>query len=754
MGFLFVFLNLLMIFSSHLAAYRFFKNARLAEHLINTFLLYITQVIFSIIFLGALVKNLDILYLILLNSTISLAVIFVSRKSLKPSITVSYKKFSGFLKYIVKSKDYFLYILLFLFALQVTATLVKIYYLPPHVGDVFSYHLHPVVEWFQQGEILSYTDTPVWRVNENPLGTKPVHLWFAVFLKDITWIEIPQFLFGILLSLVSYTLMLKLNIRKNSALRYAVLIYFIPAVLLQSRTCQDHLILAACTFMAVLYLINVIWEERYNYILLLFAVLGFLFGIKTHSTLVIFVLWAAVLLSRGFNGAQVAAFIKKNRSRLALGTGIFMGYACYFIISNMTLYEKLWTKYSGRFSITILIPLVLAVVLYVLLRRIVKKFKIPGYFKMGMASPTNYCMGSGKSHREEKIYQKSKVSEGINKIRPKLPTMTVALVLLCLTVVVIKYRHFLRPFFLGHRSPVMITNRSFAREYPALNTSLIKNLLAFPFRIKDIGLYTAYTPDLLEKSGFGVQFFAFGLISYILLVPLCVFKKAYRNSIMGFLLVFSLLLLLIYFTVYFSWANYRSFIFFGVIGIISWAFLLEKLAIPTYFLKYIDVLLVLMILFNGMTCFFEGNMSARRWKILFTINNPAERTSIKYSSLIWLTKNKESWEFIDQYISPEQAIGYSGGEAGWTFPYFDNRMKRRIYFLKSLPGFKVEKREKKGVIYNMLKFTPDFKASLKQRGIRFLHLSKRDTPQKQKIFISEGSADVYKVTDELYYFKW
>lgn len=709
-----------MIFSSHLAAYRFFKNSRLAEHLINTFLLYITQVTVSVIFLGAIIKNLGILYLILLNSTISLAVIFVSRKSLKPSITASYKKLSGFSKYIVKSKDYFLYILLFLFALQVTASLVKIYYLPPHVGDVFSYHLHPMVEWFQQGEILSYTDSPVWRVNENPLGTKPVHLWFAVFLKDFTWIEIPQFLFGILLSLVSYTLMLKINIRKNSALRYAVLIYFIPAVLLQSRTCQDHLILAACTLMAVLYLGNVIWEERYNYILPLSAVLGFLFGIKKHSALVIFVLWAAVLLSRGFNGAQVAAFIKKNRSRLALGTGIFMGYVCYFILSNMMLYEKLWTKYSEKFSITILIPLVLALVLYVLLRRIVKKFKIPRYFK----------------------------------IRPKLPAMAAALILLGLTVVVIKYRHFLRPFFLGHRSPVMVTNRSFARKYPTLNTSFIKNFLAFPFRIKDIGLYTAYTPDLLEKSGFGIQFFAFGLISYILLVPLCVFKKAYRNSIMGFLLVFSLLLLLIYFTVYFSWANYRSFIFFGVIGIISWAFLLEKLAIPTYFLRYIDVLLVLMILFNGMTCFFEGNMSARRWKTLFTINNPTERTSIKYSSLIWLTKNKESWEFIDQYISPEQSIGYSGGDAAWTFPYFDNRMKRRIYFLKNLPGFKVEKQEKKGVIYNMLKFTLDFKASLKQRGIHFLHLSRQDTPQRQKIFMPEGSTDVYKVTDELYYFKW
>ena len=282
----------------------------------------------------------------------------------------------------------------------------------------------------------------------------------------------------------------------------------------------------------------------------------------------------------------------------------------------------------------------------------------------------------------------------------------------------------------------------------------MKNLLAFPFRIKDIGLYTPYTPDLLEKSGYGIQFFAFGLISYILLVPLCIFKKAYRNSMMGFILIFSMLLLVVYFIVYFSWANYRSFMFFGVIGIISWAFILEKLATPTYYLRYIDVLMVLMILFNGMTCFFEGNMSARQWKTLFTIDNPAERTSIKYSSLIKKSKDRESWEFIDQYTGPEQHIGFSGGGAAWTFPYFDHQLKRRIYFLNNLPGFRPEPREINGKIYQMLKFTPDFKASLKQRGVRFIHLSTRGTPHRLKIFMPEGIDDIYKVTDKLYFYEW
>lgn len=720
MAIAFVLLNLSMIFSSHLLADYYCRKSHLSLQLATTFLFYITQVTFTIIFLGAIVKNLDIIYVILLNGTISLAVIVVLGKNIKPSITGSYHKLTGFSKYIFKSKDYFLYFFLFLFALQVLATMVKIYYLPPHVGDVFSYHLHPMVEWFQQGEILSYTDTPVWRANENPLGTKLIHLWFVMFLKDITWIEIPQFLFGLLLSLTSYALMIKLNIRKRSALRYAVLIYFIPAVLLQSRTCQDHLVFAACILWAVLYLINVIYDRQYKLILPLFLVLSLLFGIKKHSVLVIFALFLSLLLGRGFNGRRVMSFIKTNWSGIALGSVVMICGAGYFIITNKRLYEGLWFRYSGIFFTNILLPLVIALLIFLFLRYGFKKFNVLKFFKR----------------------------------KPMLPAIAVGLILLCLSVMVIKNLDFLKPFFLGHRSPVMVTNRSFAQQYPEFNTKIMKNLLAFPFRIKDIGLYTPYTPDLLEKSGFGIQFFAFGLISYLLLVPLCVFKQAFRSSGMGFILIFSMLLLAVYFIVYFSWANYRSFIFFGVIGIISWTFILEKLAIPAYYLRYIDVLMVLMILFNGMTCFFEGNMSARQWKTLFTIDNPADRTTIKYSSLIKKSKDRESWEFIDQYTGTEQHIGFSGGGAAWTFPYFDHQLKRRIYFLNNLPGFRLEPREINGKIYQMLEFTPDFKASLKQRGIRFIHLSTRGTPHKLKIFMPEGIDNIYKVTDKLYYFKW
>ena len=720
MIFVFILLNLLMIFSSHLAAYRCCKNSSCSELAITTFLFYITQVTLSLLFLGALVKNLGLTNLILLNSSVSSLIILVFRKSLKPSLKNSYHKLSAFSKELFQSKDYFLYLFLFLFAFQVMTTLVKIYYLPPHVGDVFSYHLHPVVEWFQQGQILPYTDTPVWRANENPLGTKPLHLWFIIFSQDLTWIELPQFLFGFLLSLCGYSIMRKMQVRKRNALRYAILIYFIPAVLLQSRTCQDHLVFAACILLAVHYAIAVFYLERAHPVLPLLLALSLLFSIKKHAVLVIVVLVFALLLGRGFNGRRVLDFIKKNPGYLAAGTGLAIAHSSFFLLAKRKLYEQLYLRYSGKFFSQVLLPLALLIVLLFLAGWVVKRLHFPGFFQ-----------------------RKSRVTAA-----------AAGLVLLCLAGLIIKNRHVLKPFFLGHPSPLISTNRNFAADYPAFNSSFMKNLLAFPFRLKDIGLYTAYTPDLLDKSGFGIQFFAFGLIAYVFAAVRWVFKKSFRDSMMGFLLLFAVLLLAVYFTIYFSWANYRSFIFFAVIGIILWSFTAEKQGMKRYHLVCLDCLMVVMIVFNGAVCFFEGNMWARQWKTLLTLDNPANRTSVKYASLIRASKDSKTWDYIDNFMAAAQPIGYLAGSAAWTFPYFDNRAKRRIYYIKSLPGFAAVPGQKNGTGYSLLEFTPGFKTSLILRGIHFLHINNHGIPRSRKIVIPGDRTDIVKVTGSLYYVKW
>ena len=711
----FILLNLLMIFSSVLAAGRISNNDSLSELITTGFLFYITQVILSILFFGSIVKNLEIFYLILFNSIISFIIIISLRKSIRAFFNQNLKHVLTFYNYILKSKDYFLYFFIVLFLFQAIILWIKVYFLPPLVGDVFSYHLHPVVDWFQQGRILSYTDTPVWRANDNPLGSKLIHLWFVIFFRNITWIEIQQFISGIILTISVYRLMVKMAIQKINALKYAILVYFIPIILLQSRTAQDHLLMGAFTFLALDYIVDLIFNERPAAILPLFISFGILAGIKKHSILIILVLFISIFLSRGFNGKRVLDFIKKNKLILSIGIMGTLGYSFYFFISKLKIYENIWIKYKPNFNFTLVLVVVSFLILSVLI--ILIKKRIP------------------------------------NRIKQWVLPAILSLIILFLGVILIKNWSLLHPFFMGNTSPTMVQNKNFENQYPKFTNSFIKNTLAFPFRVKDIGLYTPYTPDLLEISGFGIQFFAFGLIGYAGVLLLS-FKQSYRNSIMGFLWLFSILLLGIYFCFYFSWANYRSFIFFGVIGIIAWAYILERIHLKSYFKIFLDILIVIMILFNGVTCFYEGNMSSAGWKTVFTLNNEMDRTSIKYSTLLNGSKSKENWNFIDRYIPAKQPIGYSSGAAAFVFPYFDNGMKRRIYYLNNLPGFNVVRVEKNNTFYNMLQFNGDFIESLKQRDIHFIHLNREATPVKDRLYISKEYENIYKLTSFLYYLKW
>jgi hypothetical protein len=721
---IFILLNGAILFSSHLIAHRYLGESRLSEHLVTTFFLYAAQVTFSLVVLGTVVKNLDILYITLLNGVISSLVIVFLRESIKSSFGKIYKQSVEFLGFAGKSKDYLLYLLLLLFLFQVTATLLKIYYLPPHVGDVLSYHLHPVVEWFQHGKVTGITDSPVFRGNRNPMGSKFLYLWFIAFFGGTTWIELPQFLFGVILSISAYALMLKTGIKRGTALRFGVLIYFLPSVLLQSRTCQDHLILAACTTTMLLYFTDVVYNKTYDRILFLAVVAAFLLGIKKHSPLVFVILFPALLLSRGFNMEKVKSFIRTNRLRLVGSMVIIVVGAGYFYTRNNLIPGKILRFLQMNYKnllLKLLLPLALVLALAFIGRRVYRKMQNRGWFK----------------HKRVFI------------------TLGVVLAVSVAGFVVLKNRTLLKPFVAGHTTPIMRTNRNFDIQYPAFKSKLIKNLLAFPFRIKDIGLYTSYTPDMLEKSGFGVQFFAFGLLAYLLSLLMWLYKKEYRDSIMGFLLIFSLLLLFAYFLIYFSWANYRSFMFFAVIGLIAWAYIQSRHISKRVYLHYIDLLLVLMILFNIAACFFEGNMSPQRWKTLFTIDNPADRTTVKYATLFDMWGGKgESWQFIDTYIPASEPIGFSGGYDAWTFPYFDNGMKRKIFYIKHLPGFDVKKVRKGSHTFNMLEFNPDFMAGLKQRRIHYLHFSTQGTYHRQRVFVPEGQKDVIKITPDLYYVKW
>ncbi|UCH95895.1 MAG: hypothetical protein JSV88_03355 [Candidatus Aminicenantes bacterium] len=712
---------MVMIFSSHLAAYRYFKESNFSEQLLTTFLVYISQITFSVLFLGVVVKNLGILWILLLNGAISFLIIFMLRKTIRESIHQSYKKILNFSSDIFRAKDFLLYLFIFLFVIQIVLLLIKIYYLPPHVWDVFAYHLHPVAEWTQQNMIPSSIDSPVTRMNRNPMGSRLLHFWCLKFTNDIRWIELPQFIYGLLLVLASYSILLKLKVQKNVALRYAILIYFIPLVLIESRTCQDHLVLNSLTLMAALYFINVFYEKRYSSIIFLSLALGLLLGTKISSPQIIFVFFLALLLSKGWNRVQVAGFLNKNKIQILLGLLVILLLGGYWFFKS----GLIWRSYLGA------------------ARRILSlKFLLIGFLVLVLA----FVLG--------KVSRKFRIRELMKRHRMMVIGIVVIILILG-SYVVITHLDLVKTVVLGYKSPAPLLQKpSFYAEYPVLNalkSRFLKNLLVFPFRIKDIGLYTSYTPDFLEKSGFGMQFFGFGLVAYLVIFVYCITRKRYRSNMAGFILIFSIVLLLSYFFYYYSAANYRLFMFFPVFGLIFWAVVTTTFDFPKFSLRIIDGLILVMILFNISTCFFEGNMHEDRWKTLFTIDNPLERTSVKYSH--FFKTGAETWEFIDQYMAPGEPLGYMGHLDSWVFPYYDNQLRRRVHYLRSMPGFRLVRIDRKR---NRLQFNPRFVESLKRNHIHFIHINPHGARHLRKIkkAIVIDDERVFRVTKDFYYFKW
>ena|GEM_PF-1146144 len=716
MAFIFILLNILMIFSSNCIAYKFFQKSNFSEQLITAFLIYISQITFSILFLGVVVKNLSIPFIFILNGSISLFIVFVLRKIIKESICHSYQRISDFSKYLFHIKDFFLYLFLFLFITQVLLLFIKMVYLPPYVWDVLQYHLHPVVEWKQQNMIPSFIDTPVGHVNNYPLGSKLLHFWFIRFFHDITWIEFPQFIFGIFLVIVSYTIMRKMTVKRNNALRYAILIYFIPSILIESRTCQDHVVLTGMILTTMLYFIDIFYENKSFCIIPLSLSLGVLLGTKISSPHIIFIFLFTILLSKGFSGTRVLKFLSENRGEIVPGFFIILILGSFWFLKSEHVLNKYFRIAPYIISKNLFFIFIIVFLLFLFLKGL-KKIPV------------------------------------IKRIKKKRVVIIGIIVISILgSFGIMKNMYFFKTFLLGNTSPApILSDPSFLTEYPIFKPfpdRFVKNILSFPFRIKDVGMYLPYSASLQNQSGFGVQFFSFGLIAYIIIGILFIVKKKYRKNMVGFVFIFSIVLLGSYFFYYYSFFNYRLFIFFPVFGIILWSYILHQFDLKKYYLKFIDVLILIMILFNLAACFYEGKEEKYRWKTLFTMNNSFDRTSIKYSSF----SKGDAWRYIDEYLNPGEPIGYVG-HPYVVFQYFDNQLKRRVHFLPSLPGFRLKawlNKKKK------FRFNPLLKKSLKQRNIHFLHINLPhwhfNKKKKKPIFIKDRT--ISQVTKNLFYFKW
>ncbi len=717
-GAAFLGVNLLLALAAWAAANRFLPDRGLAERLLAAALFFLSQIALTGLLLGLVFAALRPLPWLAVNAALAVPLLAWGRSGLASSFAAAGRSLAGLGREALARRP-LTGLLVLLFLLQAVLLLAKIHTLPPDVGDVYSYHLHPAVEWGQQGRITD-VDSPVRRVNRNPYTPKLLHLW-ATLAGDSRWVELPQFLFGLLVPLAVYALLTGLGVARANALRYGLLAFFTPVVLIESRTCQDHLVLTAATLLALLYTVHLAYSRRVREALLLGLALGWVLGSKISGPQVLAVLGLARWLCRSLDAPPRLSRLKRYGLPLLGAAGLALLLGGYWYVKDAAIralyLNKLASLLTPRRAALLLAMVAAGAFLWRLRPRLA-----------AAARAVSVAWGRTAGRRRTAIL----------------------LLVLLAGAALWHNRQLAHDFLLARRNPApQLSESSFFADHPLLkrlNGPLLKNLLLFPYRIKDIGHFSLYTPDLQEQSGFGVAFLAFGLPAF-LLAAAALRRRSFRRSPTGLLTLFPLLLLLSYFAYYYSAANYRLFAFFPLLGLVLWGRLADPGEGGRLFRRTIDALLVAMVAWNGAVCLFEGHAGWRQWKTTLTVADPLQRTPSKFSLLL----QDDAWQFLDLHVAAHEPIAYSGHFDSPVYPYFDARWQRRIYHLTSLPGFRSEP-VAPGRARVLL--TPELTRSLRRRGIRYIHLNRHGAHHRRfqfdRLVIDDPRA--VRLAGDLYFF--
>ena len=220
-----------------------------ADRLLIIALLFLVQIILSILFLGVIVQRLYAAELLVLNVCLSTTIWILCRR--RPN-QGSYKNFitnvAGFLWGIRAS--IFTLILLLLLLVEIIWTLFLGFLFPPYAWDALTYHLPSVAQWIQHGKIF-IIETPNLRSNVFPMNVELFYLWNLIFLKNDIIVDLSQFFFALLGLLTVYSIGKKVGLNTKNSFVAAVLYFFTPLILIQSKTCMTDVAVAAMFLIAI-----------------------------------------------------------------------------------------------------------------------------------------------------------------------------------------------------------------------------------------------------------------------------------------------------------------------------------------------------------------------------------------------------------------------------------------------------------------------------------------------------------------------
>ena len=347
-GIVFLLVNGLVILSCWRVSNILLKDHQsLSLRVVSTTILSFAHATIVVLFLGVILRYLNAWSVPLLSALISISILVIWKKHQRPFLQPAGRALSE----AFSTRDHLLFLMAALFVLQVLVLLLKIIWLPPHIWDVFVYHLPPAVEWYQQGFIPPVLETSVNRINGAPLGMTVLAYWSFIFFRDDVLVELPMLLWALALVPTSIAVMRQSDVSRPWALKFSMLVFFLPIVLMQGVTNKDHLGLNVGLIAGLLFLAEFLKHRQYALLPLAATAFGLVLGYKIAAPIHVLValLMFTVLL---FIRQRPVLLDKQSRRMLFRSTGlsavIVVMISGYWYLKNMWVYGRLHGAYGTQ----------------------------------------------------------------------------------------------------------------------------------------------------------------------------------------------------------------------------------------------------------------------------------------------------------------------------------------------------------------------------------------------------------------------
>ena len=359
--------NILLFSSWYLFLFNKRASLSFVDRLIGTFILGLAQIIVTEMILGLIFKKLYADPLFWVNIVMTFTILSFTLSNNKDGFSLIGNVISEFNE---KACDFFGIIrsdiiLLALFSLLVIKIcwLIFIGYLfPSYTWDSLSYHLPIVGNIMQSGAIMENPanfelDT---FINIFPKNIELFSLWNIIFLKSRIITDLSQLPFVIIGIITTYSIALKLKISEKSAIFSALLIFFIPILLLQINTNYIDIAVSVLLLVVINYLLidspssqnstPINNNDRKPAILLSGITAGILLGSKGSGPLFAVILLLAIMVQELIKHRR-QLYPNNHNGKVSLLQNSLKPYTLYFILPLFILgsywYIKNWTLYGN-----------------------------------------------------------------------------------------------------------------------------------------------------------------------------------------------------------------------------------------------------------------------------------------------------------------------------------------------------------------------------------------------------------------------